>query len=91
MLLTLTNISKPHILQSTTPQTMHPLDLIRSDNHIGETGSIVENKDRIGASCIIGVAWTGDTAVEFLVAVVFGAGDCDGGGEGLDAAGTGGD
>lgn len=64
---------------------MNTLELVGADDDVGEGGTVLKDEDGVvGTSVIVSVA--GTTTVKLLVAVVIGAGDDRGFGEGDDAA-----
>ena len=68
---------------------MNALKLIGTDDHVAQGSAVLQNENRAVAAGV-GVSVAGSTAVELLVAHVFGAGNDAGRGEGYDGADSGG-
>lgn len=87
---TLAHLAEPDVGQRAGALAVDALELVRADDDIAQAGAVLEDEDgRVGAR--VGVRVARAAAVELLVAVVDGAADDRGLGEGDDAAGAGGD
>jgi hypothetical protein len=90
LLLTLTNISEPDILQRAGTLAVDPFELVGTNNDVRDRRAIIENEHGAFVACV-SICVASSSTVELFVAVVDGAGDDGGCGERNDGAGARGD
>lgn len=86
--LTLADITEPNVLESALALAVDTLKLVRSNDDVAQSSTIVQDEhSAVAAGIDIGVART--ATIELLVTVVLGTGDGDGRRVGLDGSDSG--